>query len=149
VSDPEEKTVNPLQDELALRNLMACYVDAVNRRDANAWIATWAEDGVWNLLGSPVSGRDNILALWQQMMGGFEFALMLPSSCLFTVDGDSASGHWYLHEYLRDTQGTASTVLSRYLDTYVKRQGKWLFQSRQYGFLYNGPADLSGSYTPP
>ena len=141
--------MNALEDELSLRNLMARYADAVNRHDANAWVATWAEDGVWNLLGTPVSGRDNILALWQQMMGSFEFALMLPSSCLFSVTGNTASGHWYLHEYTRDLQGTATTVLSRYLDTYVKQNGQWLFQSRQYSFIYNGPADLSGTYTPP
>jgi ketosteroid isomerase-like protein len=139
--------MNALEDELALRNLMGRYADAVNRRDADAWVATWATDGVWNLLGNPVSGRDNILALWQQMMASFEFALMLPSSCLFDVSGDTASGHWYLHEYTRDLQGNASTVLSRYLDTYVRQGGQWLFQSRHYSFIYNGPADLSGSYT--
>jgi len=139
--------MNALEDELALRNLMGRYADAVNRRDADAWVATWAADGVWNLLGNPVSGRDNILALWQQMMGSFEFALMLPSSCLFNVEGDTASGHWYLHEYTRDLQGNASTVLSRYLDTYIRQGGQWLFQSRHYSFIYNGPADLSGSYT--
>ena len=54
-----------LQDELALRDLMARYVDAVNRSEAAAWAATWAEDGVWSLLGTSVSGRDNILELWQ------------------------------------------------------------------------------------
>ena len=138
-----------MEDELALRNLMGRYTDAVNRVDADAWIATWAEDGVWNLLGNPVSGRDNILALWKQMMSSFEFALMLPSSCLFDVDGDTASGHWYLHEYTRDPEGNASTVLSRYLDTYTRQGGQWLFQSRDYSFIYNGPADLSGSYTAP
>ena len=141
--------MNSLEDELGLRNLMGRYADAVNRVDADAWIATWADDSVWNLLGNPVTGKDNILALWQQMMASFEFALMLPSSCLFEVDGDSASGHWYLHEYTRDLQGTASTVLSRYLDTYIRSDGQWLFISRQYSFIYNGPADLSGSYTPP
>ena len=138
-----------MEDELALRNLMGRYTDTVNRVDADAWIATWAEDGVWNLLGNPVSGRDNILALWKQMMSSFEFAIMLPSSCLFEVDGDTASGHWYLHEYTRDPEGNASTVLSRYLDTYTRQGGQWLFQSRDYSFIYNGPADLSGSYTPP
>ncbi len=137
-----------VEDDMALRNLMARYIDAVNRSDATAWIKTWAEDGVWHLLGQPVTGRDAILALWQQMMGSFEFALMMPSSCLFSVDGDTASGHWYLHEYLRDKQGTGSTVLSRYLDTYVKQDGQWLYQSRVYNILYNGPADLSGSHTP-
>ena len=141
--------MNSMEDELALQNLMGRYSDAVNRVDADAWIATWAEDAVWNLLGNPVSGRDNILALWQQMMGSFEFALMLPSTCLFEVDGDTASGHWYLHEYTRDLEGTASTVLSRYLDTYTRQDGQWLFQSREYSFIYNGPSDLSGSYTRP
>ena len=141
--------MNPIEDELALRNLMGRYTDAVNRRDADAWIATWAEDGVWNLLGTPVSGRDNILALWLQMKGGFEFALMLPSSGVFEINGDSASGHWYLHEYTRDHEGNASTMVSRYLDSYVKQDGQWLFQLRHYSFIYNGPSDMSGSYTPP
>ena len=137
-----------LEDDLALKSLMARYIDAVNRRDGDAWSATWAEDGVWNLLGSPVEGRDNIVGLWQQMMAGFEFAIMMPSSCLFEIDGDTASGHWYLHEYTRDLEGTASTILSRYVDTYVKQDGQWLFKTREYGFIYNGPSDLSGAYTP-
>jgi uncharacterized protein (TIGR02246 family) len=141
--------MNSPEDEMALRNLMARYSDAVNRVDADAWIATWAEDAVWNLLGNPVSGKDNILALWKQMMSSFEFALMLPSTCLFEVDGDTASGHWYLTEYTRDPEGAASTVLSRYTDTYTRKEGQWLFQSRDYSFIYNGPADLSGTYTPP
>jgi ketosteroid isomerase-like protein len=140
--------MNPLEDELALRNLMGRYADAVNRVDADAWIGTWAEDAIWNLLGNPVSGRDNILALWKQMMSSFEFALMLPGSCLFEIDGNTATGHWYLHEYTRDPEGNASTILSRYVDTYVKQDGQWFYQSRDYGFIYNGPADLSGSYTP-
>ena len=140
--------MNSIEDESALRNLMARYVDAVNRSDAAAWASTWAADGVWNLLGAPVTGRDNILALWQQMMGGFEFAIMMPSSCLFDITGDTASGHWYLQEYTRDLEGNGSIVLSRYADTYVKQEGEWLYQSREYGFIYHGTPDLSGTYTP-
>jgi uncharacterized protein (TIGR02246 family) len=136
------------EDDLALRNLMARYIDAVNRNDAEAWIATWAEDGVWHLMGEPVTGREPILALWQQMMANFEFALMLPNSCLFSVDGTAATGHWYLHEYLRDQQGTGITVLSRYQDTYVKQDGQWLYRARHYDMIYSGPGDLSGTYTP-
>jgi ketosteroid isomerase-like protein len=139
--------VTSIEDESALRNLMARYVDAVARNDAAAWASTWAADGVWNLLGTPVTGRDNILGLWQQMMGGFEFAIMMPSSCLFDITGDTASGHWYLQEYTRDLEGNGSIVLSRYLDTYVKQDGQWLYQSREYGFIYHGAPDLSGAYT--
>ena len=135
-----------LEDELALRNLMARYVDAVNRYDADAWIATWAEDATWNLLGTPVEGREAILALWQQMMASFEFAIMFPNSCHFEIDGDTATGHWYLHEYSRQ-EGVGNTILSRYKDSYVKVDGQWLFQTREYGFIYNGPSDLSGDFT--
>ena len=140
--------MSTLNDELALKNLMAKYVDAVNRRDEAAWSSTWDESASWNLLGSPVTGRDNIVALWQQMMAGFEFALMMPSSSLFEIEGDRASGHWYLQEYTRDLEGNAATVLSRYLDTYCKRDGQWLYSSRSYSFIYHGGADLGGSYTP-
>lgn len=134
-----------LEDDIALRNLMARYVDAVNRYDADAWIATWAENSTWNLLGNPVEGRDNIFALWQQMMASFDFALMIPSTCLFEIDGERASGHWYLHEYSR-RDGAGGVILSRYLDTYVKDNGQWLYQTREYGIIYNGPLDMSGEF---
>jgi ketosteroid isomerase-like protein len=140
--------MNSIEDDLALRDLMARYIDAVNRRDGDAWIATWAQDATWTMLGQPISGRDTIFATWQQMMSSFEFALMLPSSSLFAVDGDTATGHWYLNEYLRDQQGTGMTIIGRYLDTCIKRDGQWLYQSRQYDLMYNGPADLSGTHTP-
>lgn len=138
-----------LEDEIALRNLMSRYVDAVHRRDAATWAATWSEDACWNLLGTDVNGKANIVALWQQMMAGFEFALMLPSSCLFNIDGDRASGHWYLQEITRDREGNGSSIISRYLDTYCRHDGQWLYQSRRYSFIYHGTEDLGGSYTAP
>lgn len=138
-----------LEDEMALRNLMARYVDAVHRSDATAWGATWADDARWNLMGTDVNGRANIVALWQQIMTGFEFALMLPSSCLFSIDGDTASGHWYLQEHTRDKDGNGSSIVSRYLDSYSRRNGQWLYQSRHCSFIYHGTPDLSGNYTAP
>ncbi len=139
----------PVADELALRELMSRYVDAVQRRDVEAWAATWDANGSWNLVGTEVSGKTAVVALWQQMMAGFEFALMLPSSCLFHIDGDHASGQWYLQEYTRDLDGNASSIVSRYLDTYTKRDGQWLYLSRQCELIYHGATDLSGSYTRP
>ena len=141
--------MNSVEDELALRNLMGRYVDAVFRSDAEAWAATWAEDARWNVVGTDVIGRDNIVGLWQQLMTTFEFALMLPSSSQFEVNGDQASGHYYLQEFTRDQAGKSSTLISRYIDTYSRVGGDWLYQSRQYEIIYNGPADLSGNYIPP
>jgi ketosteroid isomerase-like protein len=137
------------EDELALDRLMARYIDAVHRRDAQAWAATWAPDGCWNLMGQEVIGRDHIAALWQQMMGGFEFVLMLPSSSMYDIKGDEASGHWYLQEFTRDSKGEATCLVSRYLDSYRRLDGAWVYQARRYDPIYQGPPDLSGAYTAP
>lgn len=137
-----------MEDQQALRDLMARYVDAVARRDENDWAGTWAENARWSLAGNEVEGRDHIVALWLQMMSGFEFAVMMPSSCLFEIDGDSATGHWYLQEFTRDQEGNAASVLSRYRDTYSRVDGQWLYQSRDYDIMYFGPADLSADFAP-
>lgn len=135
------------KDERAIKQLMARYVDAANRRDGEAWAQTWAEDGCWNLMGMEVEGREAILGLWQQVVAGFEFAILMPSSSLVEVDGDKASGHLYLQEFTRDLQGEKMFALSRYLDTYSKVDGEWYFQTRAYEFMYRGAGDLSGEFT--
>ena len=140
--------MSQLEDEQALRDLMATYLDAVYRNDGEAWKATWAEDSEWNLLGNAVTGRDNIYAMWQGAMASFDFALMVPSISKFEIDGDTATGFWYLQEFTRDHDGNTSNIVSRYLDSYVRENGRWLYKTRVYNFIYNGPADLSGSYSP-
>lgn len=136
------------KDERAIQRLMARYVDAANRRDGEAWAQTWAEDGTWNLMGMETQGRDAILGLWQQVVAGFEFAILMPSSSALEIEGNTASGHWYLQEFTRDLQGEKMFALSRYLDTYSKVDGEWYFQTRRYDFIYRGATDLSGEYTP-
>jgi ketosteroid isomerase-like protein len=139
--------MNNIEDEQQLRKLMARYVDAVNRADGDAWKETWAEDGRWALAGQEVCGRENIIAFWHQMMQQFEFAIMMPSSGGFDIQGEQASGHWYIQEYTRDREGNAAGLLSRYRDSYSKIDGQWFYQSRAYDVMYYGPGDLSGSYT--
>ena len=54
-----------VEDELAIRALVARYADAVCRRDPDAWAATWAEDCRWDLGGPLASGRAETLDLWR------------------------------------------------------------------------------------
>lgn len=136
-------------DHNALRDLMARYVDGANRRDARLWQSTWAEDARWSLMGMEVRGRDAILAMWKQALQAFEFALLLPSSGAFDVDGDHAEGHWYLQELTRTHDGTGTCMISRYQDHYRRIDGNWLYQSREYTVIYSGPPDLSGQFNPP
>ena len=140
--------MNHLEDQFALQQLMGRYVDAANRRDGEAWAATWAEDGCWSLMGMEVEGRTAILGLWQQVMAGFDFALLAPSSHVIEIDGDTATGHWYLQEFTRDLEGAAMQAVSRYSDRYSRIDGAWYFQRRQYDMIYSGSAPMEGDYTP-
>jgi uncharacterized protein (TIGR02246 family) len=139
---------NPVEDEIAIRDLVARYADAVNRSDGNDWGATWAEDGLWSLMGMESQGRENIVQFWLGAMAGFKFAIHMNGSGALNIAGDSATGRWYLTEYTCDLEGNAATILGVYDDQYIKTDGSWLFKERLYQVMYMGPADLSGDYQP-
>ena len=135
-------------DELAIRDLVARYIDAVNRYHQADWTATWSESATWNLMGMEVDGRDAIVGLWQGAMQSFDFALMMLNSGTLEIDGDTASGRWYITEHIKPTEGDPNITLGVYDDRYVKENGQWLFAHRHYNVIYQGAADYSGNYTP-
>ncbi len=137
-----------LADDRAIRDLCARYIDAVNRTDGAAWQDTWAENGTWNLMGTEVTGREPLLGFWQAAMSGFKFALMVLNSGAIDISGDTASGRWYVTEHLLGQDGNGIHVEGAYDDEYVRENGRWLFARRNYQALYQGPQDLSGTYTP-
>ena len=138
---------NP-EDELALRDLQARYIDAVNRYNETDWAATWSDSASWNLLGMEVEGKAAIVQLWQGAMGSFDFALMMLNSGTVQVDGDTATGRWYVTEHIKPKEGEPNITLGVYDDRYVKENGQWLFAHRHYNVMYQGPQNLSGNYMP-
>ena len=47
----------PLEDRIAIRELVESYNDAVMRFDGDAWADNWRDDATWHLPGvGPVSG---------------------------------------------------------------------------------------------
>ena len=91
----------PLDERQLISELIADYCDAVNRRDAVAWGATWDEDGVSDLpfLGiDGMRGRANIVSTWKQAMALFSFAHMMAQAGRIEVDGDRALVRCYTSE---------------------------------------------------
>ena len=130
----------PLPERELIRELIADYCDAVNRRDDVAWGATWDEDSVWSLpfLGiEGIRGRANIVAAWKQAMGLFSFAHMMAQAGRIEVDGERALVRCYTAEVtvLADS-GAEKRPCGLYEDICVKRDGRWLFQSRTFHVLH-------------
>lgn len=145
---PAADRLERLADELALRELVARYADAVNRRDAEVWKDTWTEDGVWHLFGRDVEGREAVFQTWQGAMGMFTFVLQLIHSGTIEVHGDKAIGRWYLSEVAHTSQGDKLLTVGVYHDRCERDGGQWRFARRRFDVLYQGPPDLSGQVTP-
>jgi uncharacterized protein (TIGR02246 family) len=122
----------PLEDRLAIRELVESYNDAVMRFDPDDWGANWADDGVWSLPGrGEVSGRDNIVELWKGVMSTTVVEGFFASAAVVTVNGDQATGTWYQQEFL-SREGNRIAIVGEYDDAYVKRDGRWYFAKRIY-----------------
>jgi len=140
--------MNPESGELAIRALVARYADAVNRHDEELWASTWASDGVWDLAGMVVEGRDSVVELWRNAMGGFEFAIQLVYQGTIEINGNTATGRWYLTETLR-AQGseTDRTSIGCYVDEYVIEDNAWCFARRSYRVMYDREGE-QGNFNP-
>ena len=129
-----------VDDRLAIRERMESYGDAVFRRDADAWIANWAEDGVWHLpsLGIDLTGRPAIRAAWEQAMSAFAMAGFFAVPGAIEINDDMASARSYTQEILvAKDGGGVRKIVGAYDDTLVKRDGQWLFARRAYNVLHD------------
>lgn len=122
----------PLEDRIALRELLETYGDAVVRADAEDWGKVWAEDAQWSLMGTVVDGRDAIVEMWKGAMSGLEAVSFqsIPSS--LKIEGDRASGRCQTQEFMKVKDGTTRAIGGLYEDEMVKRDGRWLFTRRAY-----------------
>ena len=134
----------PLEDRVAINELVVSYGDAVCRRDADAWGDLWAEDGVWRLPDIPgmeeISGKAAIVAAWIEGMKAYPFQVNRQMLSNLSVTGDSARGDTYTSEVVKDAEGKPAHWQNLYQDEYVKRDGQWLFKSRTLKILYIGVA---------
>ena len=130
------RSSGPLEDRLAIRELVESYNDAVMRFDGDAWAANWRDDATWELPGAgPITGKENFFPIWKQAMSDFSFVGFFASAGPVVVDGDSAKATWYQQEFLHLKDGTKRNVTGKYQDEYVKVDGKWYFQKRIYEVL--------------
>lgn len=125
----------PVDDRLAIRELLDSYADAVVRNDPEAWGATWAEDGVWSMPDYPqfptTRGREAIVTLWNGAMAHYPGIIFAATVGSIVIDGDRAAVRSYTSE-VYDQDGLTKRDRGAYEDVCVKRDGRWLFQSRTF-----------------
>lgn len=125
----------PAEDRQAIRELLDTYADAVTQCDADAWGATWAEDGVWSMPDYPEfptqCGREAIVGLWVEAMKGFPGIMFEAWPGSIEVEGDRAVVRSYTAE-VYDQAGVTVRDRGQYEDVCVRRDGRWVFASRTF-----------------
>ncbi len=140
-------------DEHRIRDLVARFDDAVNRRDVPEFEALWAEDARWEI-GAPmamkVEGREAIVAMWARMIEDVEWLFRGSFVGVLEIDGDTAKGRWPCIEtgtFRKTPNAPARGYDNRafYQDHYIRIDGRWLFKSRSYVYLWLSNDSLPGA----
>ena len=140
-----------MEDQLKIKNLVYKYADAVCRRSKEDWASTWHEEAIWELPSAPkVEGKDKIVNFWVEAMSNFPFAAQLIQNGTVEVNGNNASGRWYIVEHLQFADKTGMFNIGVYQDKYLKVSDEWLFKERYYNVLYNdnGTGNMTGTINP-
>lgn len=125
----------PVEDRLAIRELVETYNDAVFRRDAEAWGGTWADDAIWDFMGHSLSGKETIVGTWIQAMKTFDYVAFNALPGAINVNGNEATARVYVQEVLKTKDAPLNRVEGLYEDTLRKEDDVWRFTRRTYQIL--------------
>lgn len=128
-----------------IEDLQARYMFALDWYDADAYAATFTEDGVLDWAGGVVHGREAIREEVHGMRAHFagREAADAPkrparlrhfiSNIVIEIDGDRATGRAYWFEFNNDTPGRWPYVggYGHYEDEMRRVDGRWLFSRRR------------------
>jgi ketosteroid isomerase-like protein len=136
-------------DQIEIQELVHRYCDALCQRDRDAWVATFAEDGMWTSGRGEVVGRDALSDAFLRVMELFQHVLQLTHNGEVKVDGDTAHGRWYITEYGLTAKGRHTFYIAHYDDDYRRTTEGWRFTRRIVTWHYHGEPDLTGTFGPP
>ena len=135
-----------LRAESGIRQLHARYIDAVWRRDYEAFGNCFAADCEWRISATVIRGRAEAVAFIRRMLDDFRCIFITLGTPILEVGDGVASGRTYFiaHNLLRDTKPFAP--IGMYYERFVDEGDQWRLKWRLFQTHYSGPPDLSGQF---
>jgi ketosteroid isomerase-like protein len=137
-------TISPTEaaDRLAIRELIEAYAHCADRRDAKAQMALFTDDThfvVYMNARDPrpsqeLHSREALAPVFADLNQYVATTHFVGQSTISTLTRDQANGEAYcLAHHVTETEGKRRLMLAslRYYDTFVKRDGSWLFAERR------------------
>jgi ketosteroid isomerase-like protein len=125
----------PVEDRLEIQELTHCYAHYCDTRKIDLLLEHFADDAVVDEteIGLPrAQGRAALRGYFTEGAKPLSHMMHLIGNHLISsYDGDTASGQASFLAVARVAQdGSRVQIFGYYDDKYVKRNGRWLFQSR-------------------
>jgi hypothetical protein len=124
-----EQTIQRLADIEDIKQLKARYASACDDDyNPDKLAPLFAEDAIWDgsIMGH-AEGREGIREFFAAASSLVPFAVHQVSNPLIEIDGDTATGQWFLWQPM--VLGDQALWLSAvYEDKYVRVDGRWLYQ---------------------
>jgi hypothetical protein len=122
-----------LEDLEALRHLKAAYCEACDRGSAAAVVELWLADGVLEVLpdGPAARGHEELLAFYSRLPPRFPFCAHLLANPRLELDGDRASGRWWILMPAEVADAPAAPareerwLVAEYEDDYARDGERW------------------------
>lgn len=141
-----EERLKRIEDIEAIKQLKARYAAFCDDNYNPEGIASlFIDDGIWDGgdLGK-AEGHAAIVKFFQAAPSAFSFAIHNVMNPIIEVDGDLATGRWYLLQPLtrKSRNGeTAMWLAGRYEDDYVRVGNQWKFKRLQFITRFLSPYD--------
>jgi uncharacterized protein (TIGR02246 family) len=121
-------------DEQALLRLAELYAQAVDRRDADALVSLFTEDGIIERPGSVWQGHEKLRGIIARLNTLYASTFHTVRNQTSAVVGSNAQAETYsvaMH-ILNSTDGERKRMDMgiRYQDSFVRQDGVWLFAKR-------------------
>jgi hypothetical protein len=134
-------TLEEIADRLAIRELIDAYAHCADRRDASGQMALFTENTAFHVYmdsRSPeptyvLHGRSALAPVFADL-NQYQATTHFNGQSTIHLDGDGATGESYCiahHVTVDDDKRTLMIASIRYLDTFVKQNGVWLFAERK------------------
>lgn len=125
-----EERITRLEDIEAIKQLKAKYCRACDDNHNPEKISElFADDGIWHGGHIKAEGKSDIKNTFKAIGQAIGFSQHSVTNPIIEVNGNRATGEWYLLELITFRQtGVTKMVSVRYEEEYVKINGVWLYQ---------------------
>ncbi|OCC24148.1 hypothetical protein MB02_07710 [Croceicoccus estronivorus] len=125
-------SIQDLAARAEIADLVARYSRAVDRRDFQLLLSLYAPGAIHNH-GEAFSGEATGFVEWLRQSMGTMITQHLVGNMIVRVFGEEAEGEVYTvnHHMIEAGDTIQFTAGGRYLDHYIKTEGRWLFAHRR------------------